>query len=69
MRVLLVEDEPLVRMMNADILADAGFEVLEAMNADEALGILETQTGVEMLVTDIDMPGSNGRPGACPPRP
>jgi CheY-like chemotaxis protein len=58
MRVLLVEDEPLVRMMGADVLADAGFEVLEAMNADEALGILEAEPDVQILVTDIDMPGS-----------
>jgi two-component system, response regulator PdtaR len=58
MRVLLVEDEALVRMMSAEVLAEAGFEVLEAVNADDALSVLDGQPGIEALVTDIDMPGS-----------
>jgi CheY-like chemotaxis protein len=40
--VLLVEDEPLVRMVGADLLEEAGFEVVEASNGDEALSVLET---------------------------
>lgn len=57
--VLLVEDEPLVRMAAADDLQDAGFHVLEAANADVALAVLEScSNDVQVLFTDIDMPGS-----------
>ena len=58
MRVLLVEDEALVRMLGVDVLEEAGFEVIEAGNADEALRILEARSDVEVLFTDVDMPGS-----------
>ena len=56
--VLMVEDEPLVRMHGIGILEDAGFEVLEAANADEALAILRQHDHVRLLFSDIDMPGS-----------
>lgn len=57
--VLLVEDELLVRMAAADDLQDAGFHVLEAANADVALAVLEScSDDVQVLFTDIDMPGS-----------
>ncbi|MCC2650053.1 MAG: response regulator receiver protein [Microvirga sp.] len=57
--VLVVEDQPLVRMTAADELEEAGFRVLEAANADEALEVLEAQAQlVQVLFTDIDMPGS-----------
>ncbi len=57
--VLLVEDEPLILMMTADALQDAGFSVLEAWNADEALRLLEERGGnVHVLLTDVNMPGS-----------
>ena len=57
--VLLVEDEPLVRMAAADDLQEAGFHVLEAGNADVALAVLEScSDDVRVLFTDIDMPGS-----------
>jgi len=57
--VLLVEDEPLVRMTAADELEDAGFQVLEAANADIALAMLQSRADeVDILFTDIDMPGS-----------
>jgi CheY-like chemotaxis protein len=57
--VLLVEDEPLVRMSAADDLQEAGFHVLEAANADVALAVLEACSDeVRVLFTDIDMPGS-----------
>ena len=56
--VLLVEDEPLVRMLAADILEDDGFEVIEAATARAALAILEKRNGeVDALFTDVDMPG------------
>ncbi len=57
--VLLVEDEPLVRMTAADGLEEAGFHVLEAANADVALKVLEVRSDeVQVLFTDVDMPGS-----------
>ncbi|MCI0599815.1 MAG: response regulator [Beijerinckiaceae bacterium] len=56
--VLVVEDEPFVRLMAADVLSLAGFSVLEAGNADEALRILEAQAEVRVVFTDVDMPGS-----------
>ena len=57
--VLLVEDEPLVRMTAADGLEEAGFHVLEAANADVALKVLEARSDeVQVLFTDVDMPGS-----------
>jgi len=57
--VLVVDDEPLVRMTAADQLDEAGFQVLEAANADEALTLLEAHSNeVRVLFTDVDMPGS-----------
>lgn len=56
--ILLVEDETLVRMQGVDVLEEAGFTVLEAANADEALQLLEQHDDVELLFSDIDMPGS-----------
>ena len=56
--VLLVEDELLVRMLGADILEDAGFQVVEAMNGEEAVTVLEARPDVQVLLTDVDMPGS-----------
>ena len=56
--VLLVEDEPLIRMLAADLLEDEGFEVIEAATARAALSILEKRSGaVDALFTDVDMPG------------
>jgi CheY-like chemotaxis protein len=55
--VLVVEDEPLVRMLAADILEDEGFEVVEAATAPAALALLEKREDVVALFTDIDMPG------------
>ena len=56
--ILVVEDDTLVRMHGTDILEDAGYEVLEAANADEALAILNEQQDVHVLFSDVDMPGS-----------
>lgn len=57
--ILLVEDELLVRMTAADELEEAGFQVLEAANADVALTVLEARADeVQVLFTDVDMPGS-----------
>ena len=56
--VLIVEDELLLRMDAADIIAAAGFEVIEAGNADEAIVILEARSDITVIFTDIQMPGS-----------
>jgi two-component system, response regulator PdtaR len=57
--VLVVEDEPLVRMTAADELEEYGFHVLEAANADEALTLMEGHAvDVQVLFTDLNMPGS-----------
>jgi DNA-binding NtrC family response regulator len=56
--VLVVEDEALIRFSIADEIRDAGFEVLEAANADVAIDLLESHPGITILFTDIDMPGS-----------
>jgi CheY-like chemotaxis protein len=53
-----VEDEPLLRMMAVDLVEDAGFEAVEANNADEAVRILESRMDIRIVFTDIEMPGS-----------
>lgn len=56
--ILIVEDEVFVRMIGADALEEAGYRVMEAASADEALAILEQAASVQVLFTDIRMPGS-----------
>ncbi len=56
--VLVVEDELMLRMRAVDIVEDAGFVPVEAVNADEAIHILETRNDIAVLFTDIQMPGS-----------
>lgn len=56
--VLVVEDEPLIRLMLIDALEDAGFSVIEAGTADEALDIITDRT-IHLLFTDIQMPGKS----------
>ena len=56
--ILVVEDEAIIRMGTVQMLEDAGFAVLEACNADVALKILESRINVNVVLTDIQMPGS-----------
>ena len=56
--VLIVEDEFLLRMDAVDMIAAAGFEAVEAANADEAIKILEARRDITVVFTDIQMPGS-----------
>jgi CheY-like chemotaxis protein len=56
--VLIVEDEPLLRMLAAEVVEDAGFIALEAGDADEAVALLESRPDISLLFTDISMPGS-----------
>lgn len=56
--VLVVEDEPLLRMLAVEVVEDAGFEAIEAANADAAIAILESRNDIRLVFTDIDMPGT-----------
>jgi len=57
-KVLVVEDEMMLRMRAVDIVEDAGFMPVEAVNADDALVILESRSDIDLLFTDIQMPGT-----------
>jgi CheY-like chemotaxis protein len=57
-RVLIVEDEPLILMVAMEMISEAGFEVIGAANADEAIRILESRNDIRIIFTDINMPGS-----------
>jgi two-component system, response regulator PdtaR len=52
-----VEDEALVRLLGVGTFADAGFRVIEAIDGDDALGLLEANSDVQLLFTDVSMPG------------
>jgi CheY-like chemotaxis protein len=56
--VLVVEDEIFLRYVTADYLEDCGFSVLQAANADEAVGLLQRNRDVGAVFSDIQMPGS-----------
>ncbi len=56
--VLVVEDEPLLRMDAVDMIEDAGFKTYQAGSADEALEVIRNSDDIGILFTDIDMPGS-----------
>ncbi|MGI8706473.1 MAG: response regulator [Sphingomicrobium sp.] len=57
LEVLVVEDEPLVRMVAADAISDRGIMAWEAGDADEALQALYEHPQVGLVVTDVNMPG------------
>jgi PAS domain S-box-containing protein len=58
--VLLVEDEQIVRRLLATMLDDAGYRVLEAEDAEEAIAYADTEDRVDVLLTDVVMPGMSG---------
>lgn len=57
-RVMVVEDEVLIRLAIADDLRREGFEVLEAGSGDEALALLDGGVAVDLIFTDVSMPGA-----------
>ncbi len=56
--ILVVEDDVLIRLSIADDLGGAGYQIIQAANADEALKVLSSTIAVHLVVTDISMPGS-----------
>jgi len=55
--ILLIEDQPLVRLMTADMLSESGHIVLEAENATQALAHLEQRSEIDTIVADVNIPG------------
>lgn len=56
--ILVVEDEALIRLSAVDLVERAGFSAVEAINADDAIRILESRRDIRLVFTDVDMPGS-----------
>ncbi|HWB46475.1 MAG TPA: PAS domain S-box protein [Hyphomicrobiaceae bacterium] len=59
--VLVIEDEPLVRLLIIDVLDDLGYRALEANDGPKGLRILQSSEQIDLLITDIGLPGLNGR--------
>lgn len=59
-KLLLVEDDPSVRQVIGDVLIEAGHQVLEAPNGEEALALLEKTPDIDLLLVDFVMPGMKG---------
>ena len=57
MNVLVVDDEPLIRLVFSEILQDEGYRVVDAPTADQALAMLESGCEASVVVTDVHMPG------------
>ncbi len=57
-RVLVVEDEFLIRLTLSEVLADEGYDVLEAETGDAALVLLQNDPSISVLLTDVQLPGS-----------
>ena len=56
--VLVVEDECLIRLQAITMVEEAGYQVMEAANADDAIALLEARKDIRIVFTDIEMPGS-----------
>jgi len=59
--VLVVEDDPAVRMLVMEVLLELGYRGLEAAEGHAALAIIESEQRLDLLVTDVGLPGLNGR--------
>jgi CheY-like chemotaxis protein len=59
--VLVVEDEPIVRALILEVLGDLGYRALEAADGPSGLRVLESRQRIDLLVTDVGLPGLNGR--------
>jgi len=58
--ILVVEDEAVIQLLVVDILNDLGFATLEAKDADSAISLLKSADSIDLLITDIGLPGMNG---------
>jgi CheY-like chemotaxis protein len=58
--VLVVDDEPMVRMLAVDLFEELGCTVVEAAGGNEALGLLEARPDISLMFTDCRMPGMSG---------
>jgi CheY-like chemotaxis protein len=56
--VLVVDDSAIIRMSAVDLVLSAGYEALEAADADEAIRILESRNDIDLVFTDVQMPGT-----------
>ncbi len=56
--ILVVEDELFLRMMAVDLFEEAGYEIAEANNADDAIDLLQRRVDIRVVFTDVQMPGS-----------
>ena len=56
--ILVVEDDPIIRIGALQLVANAGFEAIEASNADEAIRVLEARSDIHLVFTDVGMPGT-----------
>jgi PAS domain S-box-containing protein len=59
--VLVVEDDVAVRLLVMEVLADIGYVAIEAHDANSAISILKSDSNVDLLITDVGLPGLNGR--------
>ena len=60
--VLVIDDEPTIRMLVAEVLADSGYAVIEAVDGPAGLKVLESNARIDLLITDVGLPGGiNGR--------
>src|SRR3954466_1229099 len=59
--ILVVEDEALVRMLMVQTLTEKGYRVIEARESESAIRVLESDMKIDLLATDVGLPGMNGR--------
>ena len=60
--ILVVDDEPTVRMLVVEVAEDLGYDVMEAFDGQSAMRIIQTHAGIDLLITDVGLPGGmNGR--------
>lgn len=57
-RVLVVEDEELIRLILVEVLADEGFHVVESSTGDEAVRLIDSPDDFQAVITDVHMPGT-----------
>lgn len=59
--MLIVEDDPAVRVLVSQVLSELGYAFVEAADADSALPIIESSQRIDLLISDVGLPGMNGR--------